>query len=177
MPLAQAWQTYPPVTLPPADFIVEIPSKEVLGAKIEKEWEILSVKALERQVRPYRMMLALNPSNTQAKMQIAIVYAQSGLYDRAITELEAILKQDANNLAVINNIGNIYYLQHKYAEALAMYKRALNIETNADIMVNIAMTHYKLGDALSAKSMFEQATEADEQVETRYHALALLLKQ
>lgn len=177
MPLAQAWQTYPPVTLPPADFVVDIPSKEVLGAKIEKEWEILSVKALERQVRPYRMMLALDPTNTQAKMQIAIVYAQSGLYNRAVTELKSILAADDENLAIINNIGNIYYLQHKYNEALSMYENALNIETNADIMVNISMTYYKLGDALKAKSMFAQATEADEQVETRYHALALLLKQ
>jgi len=177
MPLAQAWQTYPPVTLPPADFVVDIPSQEVLGAKIEKEWEILSVKALERQVRPYRLMLALDPSNTQAKMQIAIVYAQSGLYGRAVNELQDMLTANDENLAVINNIGNIYYLQHKYAEALSMYEKALNIETNADIMVNIAMTHYKLGDALQAKAIFAQANETDEQVSTRYHALALLLKQ
>ncbi|MDQ7004327.1 MAG: tetratricopeptide repeat protein [Ghiorsea sp.] len=177
MPLAQAWKTYPPVTLPPADFVVNIPNPEVLGVKIEKEWEILSVKALERQVRPYRLMLALDPNNIQAKMQIAIVYAQSGLYDRAIHELQTMLAADSGNLAVINNIGNIYYLQQRYAEALSMYNNALNIETNADIMVNIAMTHYKLGDALQAKSVFAQATEADEQISTRYHALALLLKQ
>ncbi len=177
MPLAQAWQTYPPVTLPPADFTVTIPNKETLGQKIEKEWEILSVKALERQVRPYRMMLALDPSNTQAKMQIAIVYAQSGLYDRASGELENILTQDVDNLAAINNLGNIYYLQEKYQDALRMYQKALVIEPSANIMVNIAMTNYKLGNAIQAKAMFDQATEADEQVPTRFEGFALLLKQ
>ena len=177
MPLAKAWQSYPPVTLPPADFTVEIPSPEALGAKIEKEWEILSVKALERQVRPYRMMLALDPNNIEANMQIAIVYAQSGLYDQATTELQKILAEDDSNPAALNNMGNIYFLQHKFKEALNMYEKALDVETNPDIMVNMAMVYYKLGDAVKAKAMFEQATQTDEQVPTRYHALALLLKQ
>ncbi len=177
MPLKNAWQTYPPVTLPPADFAVEIPSKEVLGAKIEKEWEILSVKALERQVRPYRMMLALDPNNSQAKMQIAIVYAQSGLFERSTTELKSIISEDDDNMAAINNLGNIYYLQKKYSDALDMYEKALALEPSPDTMVNIAMVHYKLGDAIHAKSMFEQATETDDQVPVRYRGLALLLKQ
>jgi len=177
MPLATAWLTYPPVTLPPADFAVDIPSKETLGAKIEKEWEILSVKALERQVRPYRMMLALDPGNTQAKMQIAIVYAQSGLFERAMAELKIILAEDEDNLAAINNTGNIYYLQKNFKEALVMYQRALDVEPSPDIMVNISMVQYKLGDAIHAKSMFEQATEVDDQVPIRYNGLALLLKQ
>ncbi|MDX8381494.1 MAG: tetratricopeptide repeat protein, partial [Ghiorsea sp.] len=177
MPLATAWATYPPVTLPPADFSVDIPSKEILGAKIKKEWEILSVKALERQVRPYRMMLALDPSNTQAKMQIAIVYAQSGLFERAMVELKSILAEDGDNLSAINNMGNIYYLQKNYKEALTMYQRALEVEPSPDIMVNISMVNYKLGDAIHAKSMFTQATEVDDQVPIRYNGLALLLKQ
>ena len=80
-------------------------------------------------------------------------------------------------MAAINNLGNIYYLQQKYTDALAMYEKALAIEPNADIMVNISMVNYKLGDAIHAKSMFDQATEADEQVPTRYKGLALILKQ
>jgi tetratricopeptide (TPR) repeat protein/sugar lactone lactonase YvrE len=177
MPLAIAWQNYPPVTLPPADFAVDIPSKEILGAKIEKEWEILSIKALERQVRPYRMMLALDPNNTEAKMQIAIVYAQSGLYNQANQELQSILAHDDENLAALNNIGNIYFLQQNYKNALSMYEKALDVEPDPNIMVNIAMVDYKMGDAVKAKAMFEQATQADEQVPTRYKAFALLLKQ
>ncbi len=178
MPLATAWKKYPPVTLPPADFTLTIPSEDVLGNKIKKEWEVLSVKALERQVRPYRIMLALDPENEQAQMQIAIVYAQNGLFSRASTELEHILANNASNLAALNNIGNIHYLQQDYHKALSMYERALEVApNNADIMVNISMVHYKLGDAINAKALFAQATEADEQVPARYKALALLLKQ
>ncbi len=177
MPLTQAWQTYPPVTLPPADFTVAIPSQEVLGAKIKKEWEILSVKALERMVRPYRMMLALNPNNNQAKMQIAIIYAQNGLYHQASQELNNILSQDANNTAAINNLGNIYYMQKQYKQALSMYEKALSIEPSANIMVNIAMTQYQLGDILQAKAAFAQAKATDEQIVSRYNAFASLLAQ
>lgn len=178
MPLATAWKKYPPVTLPPADFILSIPDKNMLGNKISREWQLLSVKALKHQVRPYRIMLALNPENTQAQMQIAIVYAQNGLFSQASTELEHILANDSSNIAALNNIGNIHYLQQDYNKALTMYKRALEAEpNNADIMVNISMVHYKLGDTTSAKALFTQATQVDEQVPARYKSLAILLKQ
>jgi len=178
MPLATAWETYPPVTLPPAEFSLTIPSAAQLGDKINKEWGILSVKALERQVHPYRLMLSLDPSNIQAQMQIAVVYARNGLFEQAIAELEDIRSKDANNVAALNNLGNIHFLRGDFAKAQSMYTQALNIDTrNVDIMVNIAIVQYKLGDVMAAKLLFAQASKTDEQVPERYGSLALLLSQ
>lgn len=178
MMLADAWKTYPPVTLPPADYALTIPDAHMLGNKIDKEWSILSVKALERQVHPYRLMLALDPGNIQAQMQIAVVFGRNGLLEQAIAELENIRQKDENNVAALNNLGNIYFLRQNYAQALDMYNNALNIDTqNSDIMLNIAIVKYKIGDVLAAKMMFDKARLADEQVPQRYKVFALLLKQ
>jgi len=178
MPLAKAWENYPPVTLPPANFALTIPDQNIVGSKIEKEWAILVVKALERQVRPYRIMLALDASNTQAQMQIAVVYARNGLYEKAVQELEIIHQKEPNNVAALNNLGNIYYMQQNYQKALPMYEQAAAAApNNADIKVNIAMLYYKMGDALKAKLVFDEATALDDQIPKRYEQLAFLLHQ
>ncbi|MDX8382777.1 MAG: tetratricopeptide repeat protein, partial [Ghiorsea sp.] len=178
MPLAKAWNSYTPVTLPPADFSLPIPDKGMVGNKIKKEWSILSVKALERQVRPYRVMLALDPNDVQAQMQIAVVYARNGLFDEASVELERIHTLDPDNIAALNNLGNIHYLRQNYRKALAMYQQAMVLEPdNADVVVNIAMSYYKMGDSRQAHENFNQATEIDDQVPVRYEQLALLLNQ
>ena len=178
MPLGTAWENYPPVTLPPADFKLSIPDKSMIGDKISKEWGILSVSALERQVSPYRLMLALDPGNAQAQMQIAVVYARNGLYEQATLELEGIRAKDTNNVAALNNLGNIYYLQQDYPQALQMYNEAADVEpNNANIKVNMAMVNYKMGDALQAKVLFDKATEIDEQIPAQYEQLHLLLRQ
>jgi tetratricopeptide (TPR) repeat protein len=178
MPLAKAWESYPPVTLPPAGFALTIPEASVVGDKIKKEWAILTIKALERQVRPYRIMLALDENNTQAQMQIAVVYARNGLYDKATLELENILQKEPNNVAALNNLGNIHYMRQNYQKALPLYEQAAAAAPhNADIKVNIAMLYYKMGDALKAKTVFDEATAIDEQVPKRYEQLAFLLHQ
>jgi len=178
MPLKQAWKNYPPVTLPPAAFALTIPDADKAGEKIKKEWERLLIKALERQVQPYRIMLALDENNTLAQMQIAVVYARNGLYTQAIQELENIRRKHPDHVAALNNLGNIHYLQQDYPQALQMYQQAsANAPNNADIKVNMAMAYYKTGDILKAKAMFDEATALDDQVPKRYEALAFLLHQ
>ena len=178
MILADAWAKYPPVTLPPASYNLTIPTAAEVGSKISKEWTILAIKALERKVHPYRVMLSLDPSNEQAQMQIAIVYARNGLFDSAITELEAISSKNPNNIAALNNLGNIHFMQQRYSEALNSYKQASTLDpNNSGILINIAMTHYKMGDALQAKSIFDAATKIDDQVPSKYQQLGFLLHQ
>ncbi len=178
MPLEHAWKNYPPVTLPPAAFALTIPDANQVGTKIKDEWKRLLVKALERQVRPYRIMLALDETNLQAQMQIAVVYARNGLYDEAVKELERIRQKAPDHVAALNNLGNIHYLQQDYQQALSMYQQAAaNAPNNADIKVNMAMAYYKMGDVLKAKAVFDEATQLDDQVPNRYHQLAFLLHQ
>jgi len=176
MPLTTAWENYPPVTLMPANFKVTIPNEQKIGTRISYEWDILLMKALERQVRPYRIMLDLDPSNTQAQMQIAVVFARNGLFKKAAVELKDIRSKHPNNVAALNNLGNIHFMQQEYTQALTMYEKALEIEpNNADIKVNMAMLSYKMGNALQAKILFDDAVRIDEQVPTRYEQLAFLL--
>ncbi|MDX8388538.1 MAG: tetratricopeptide repeat protein [Ghiorsea sp.] len=178
MPMSTAWSSYPPVTLPPADYSLSIPSSEEIGDKIRKEWEILSVKALEYQVSPYRVMLALDSNNIEAQMQIAVVFARNGLFEQATFELENIRAKDPDNVAALNNLGNIHYMHQDYKNALLMYQKAFETEpNNADIKVNIAMVNYKMGDALQAKSLFDEAAVIDDQVPVRYPQLSFLLHQ
>ena len=115
---------------------------------------------------------------SQAQMQIAVVYARNGLHEQAEQELANIHQKEPNNVAALNNLGNIHYMQQDYQKALTMYQQAITIApNNADIKVNIAMVYYKMGDALQAKMVFDEATVIDDQIPKRYEQLAFLLHQ
>jgi len=170
------WQTIKPVTLPPADFQVQMPDKNLVSPLIERESHILLLKAVGRLTAPYQNMLAFDAGNTEAEMQIAIIYAKNGLYNDAIKAFEGIVRTDKRNSAALNNLGNTYYLLKKYDKAIEYYQESATLmPNNADILVNIAMSYYQNGDVKKSVKVFKRAVNIDASVKVRYRELASLL--
>ncbi len=176
--MEDAWKGYAPVTLPPASRNIDLPDKAQVVPGLKREWSIISAKALERQSLPYVTMLQLNPKDDEARIKLAIVYAQNGVYELAETELKKVLDGKPRSAQAVNNLGNIYYLDGKYDLALQQYEKAVTLEPkNADMRVNIAMVYYKRGDVLKATEAFNAAVRQDKKVGERYaHFAALLSK-
>jgi len=176
VPLKQAWQSYTPVTLPPANFEVPVPTGAQVDAAMTQAWNRLAEDAAARAIIPFQEMLAMNPQDNRATMQMAIVYARYGLFARAKSILNDLLAKDASQSAVHTNMGNVYYLEGDMQKALASYQVAEKLEPkNANIKVNIAMTYYKLGDSVQSGVKFTQAQAIDSSVNITYKALKALL--
>ncbi len=178
MQLSHAWKQYHPVTLPPAPFHITLPSPEKVKPLIQREWELLTVQAVDRLLQPYKYMLASNPNDVETRMQIAIILARNGLLARASKELNAILNVDKHDTSAINNMGNIEFLRQHYAEAISWYQRAFKLAPdNAHIAMNISMAYYKQGDLHKASDFFKQAKRIDAKVSVQYKAFAMLLRE
>ena len=54
-------------------------------------------------------------------LQNALTFAQQGKWDKAIAEYQAILKVDPNDLAVCNNLGDLYARSGRVPEAIEQY--------------------------------------------------------
>lgn len=64
---------------------------------------------------------------------LAVVYEQWGLYDRAIELLEKVLKNDAQNLQAYTSLAHVYNLKREYSKAIETIKRAReNLGSKAD---------------------------------------------
>jgi tetratricopeptide (TPR) repeat protein len=96
--------------------------------------------------------LQLSPHLARAHYFYARVLRQTGDYDGAIAQLLQVLQQYPEDRVVRNDLGRVYFLQHKYAAAQAQFKQALaidpeDLEANYNLMLcetgmnNPAMAH------------------------------------
>lgn len=172
----QAWATYQPVTLPPADYTIDVPAKTQVSQKVHREQVRLITKSLDRLVMPYRAMAQSQAEDTEALMQIAIIYAKYGLFSEAIKELDAILKREPKHSAAYNNRGNIYLAREQYERALDAYRYAEKLDpTDGGIKLNLAMAYYKIGKLHEASVKYREATLADKAIAGEYATFSRLL--
>ncbi|HEY6240103.1 MAG TPA: tetratricopeptide repeat protein, partial [Burkholderiales bacterium] len=176
LPLRHAWERYPPVTLAPATFSVEVPSGERASRLTEREQRLLVARRLEREVQPYRVMLAANPKDDEARLQIGTIYGRNGATDVALREFEAILEHNPRHAAAYNNRGNLYYNRGDYERALESYRSAEELDpADGGIRVNTALAYYRLGKLPEAQTKYREATQLQKEVGNQYRALAKIL--
>lgn len=174
--LRQAWEKHPPVSLAPAAFKVEVPSGERATRLTERETRLLVARRLEREVQPFRLMLAANPKDDEARLQIGLIYGRNGASDVALREFEAILERNPRHAGALNNRGNLYYFRGDYERALEAYRIAEELEPgDGGIRVNAALANYRLGKLPEARTKYREATQLKKELANEYRALAKLL--
>jgi transglutaminase-like putative cysteine protease len=174
--LKQAWERYPPVTLAPATFNVDVPAGERAARLNEREQRLLVSRRLEREVQPYRDLLAKDANNDEARLQIGTIYGRNGATDVALKEFDTILEHNPRNASAHNNRGNLYYERGEYERALEAYRYAEELDpTDAGIKVNAALAYYRLGKLPEAQAKYREATKLQKEGEPEYRALAKLL--
>jgi tetratricopeptide (TPR) repeat protein/DNA-binding beta-propeller fold protein YncE len=177
IPLKQAWQHYQPVTLKPSAFEIRLPAGEKVLPLVQREQYLLLQKNLDRLVGPYQAMLASNPADHLARMQIAIIYARNGLHSLAMQELDELAKDDGKNSAIHNNRGNIYLMQGDMIRAREAYEQAERLDPNdGGIKLNIAIVAYQQGEIVLARKKFKQAGTLNKTLAAQYETFSKMLK-
>ena len=176
--LAEAWKDYKPVTLRKANYDIELPHKGRTESLVRQARTILLGKSIDRLVLPYQTMVANNPKNVTARLQVAILYARFGLYEDAELAFEALTELAPDSSAVQTNQGNLYFLREDYARAIDNYARATELDgEDGGIWVNLSMAQYKAGDLKQAKTSYQQAVKLDAALQKEYEAYSRLLSQ
>ena len=176
IPMRSAWSEYTPVTLKPAGYTLVVPDKAQVAPIVVREKNLLLEKSLDDLVTPYRAMARMDPSNTEARMQVAIIYAKNGLYRAAEREFDKVLDVDPDNSAVYNNRGNIYFSKQDFERAIESYAYAEQLASNdAGVKMNLSMAHYKLADFQMANSKYKEARKIDSSVNKKYAGFIKLL--
>jgi len=121
-------------------------------------------------------LLEKDPQNYDARLNLAIIYGRNGFYDEAIGEFEKILADKPDDSAVLNNMGNLFFMQEKYSEALEMYERAEQANgRDAGVLMNLALVHYKIGKLDEARARFKEGEEISKEVARDFSLLRSLL--
>lgn len=95
--------------------------------------------------------LALSPQLARANYFYARVLRDEGKYDDAIARLKLVLQQYPRDRVVINDLGRIYFLQKKYAQAVNTFKQTLAIDPeDLQANYNLMLCYNGLGDETRA---------------------------
>lgn len=174
--LNDAWNEYKPVTLKPASYTVSVPDKSHVTPLVTREKNLLLEKSLDRLVSPYKTLVSVDPMNTHAHMQIAIIYAKNGLAEAAERSFQDILKINPDDSGVPTNRGNMYFADGDYERAIEQYTYAERLASNdPGIKMNLSMAHYKDGNLTLANAKYEEATYIDSEIGKKYSTFVKLL--
>jgi tetratricopeptide (TPR) repeat protein len=102
--------------------------------------------------------------------KLGIVCAQYGRWDQAAKALNTALALDRNYLSAEVNLGNVYFLQQNYQDALKVFQEARDAMEGdgrqgsslyAKILLNISRSYYELEDYPNAASWYDKAAGVD----------------
>lgn len=176
--LREAWKEYKPVTLRKASYSIALPESKRTHNLVKQEKTVLLAKSIDRLILPYQTMVASNPKNIAARLQIAILYARFGLYEDAEIAFEALEELAPDDSAVQTNQGNLYFLQEDYKKAIDNYTKASRLDSeDGGIHINLSMAYYKAGKLKQATSSYTKATQLNSALEQEYLAYSKLLSQ
>lgn len=87
-------------------------------------------------------------------------YAQAGDFESAITEYQAVLEADAENVSALTNLGVAYYSTGQLDLAVEQYETAIGIRPeDADIHSNLGAAYVQLGQFDKALDEYQRAVE------------------
>src|SRR5258706_5193956 len=96
--------------------------------------------------------LALSPDLARAHFFYSGVLRQEGDYDGAAQHLRKVLAQYPRDRVAVNNLGRVLFLQRKYAEAVTVLQRVLDIDPeDLQAHYNLMLCYNGLGDEKMAK--------------------------
>jgi tetratricopeptide (TPR) repeat protein len=105
----------------------------------------------------YKRALEIKPDYVGASVNMAISYSRLGDYTRAEKILRDALKSEsAKNGVVYYNLGELFEKQGKKDEAIRNYRKALDFESQRDLI------YRKLGTVYLSSEQYEEAKEAFE---------------
>jgi len=90
-------------------------------------------------------------------LRYAKYYSIAGRHDLAVAELEAALKQDPQNIRLLNALGNISDQLGDYQRAQETYQKILASDPdNALALNNLGYSHYLAGDLRQAEKILQE---------------------
>jgi hypothetical protein len=111
----------------------------------------------------------------QALFNQALATQEAGEAERALTLLQQAVELDPALKAAYNSLGNLYYQQELYQQAVAMYEKALAIDpAYAKARNNLGNTYMRLAMDDRALVELQKALQADGTYGLAYYNLACL---
>jgi tetratricopeptide (TPR) repeat protein len=115
--------------------------------------------------------IALDPNMTKARVNLAMLLAESGEADSAKTMLGEVLKREPKNSKALVDLGMIYYNAKDIDTAVKYYSKALAIDPrNAEAHYDLGLAFAETGVLLEAIREFRAVLDIESEGDTAQRA-------
>ena len=174
--VSRAWQTYKPASLPETKSPAVDVSKDSIDKKFPNEFSSVLKISAQTKTRHYRQILEKEANNVDAHLQIGIILAKLGDRSEAMKYFDKVISLQPENAAALNNRGNLFMIDDKFAEAQKAYNEAAKFSPGDPyIWINLAKSHMAVKEIKAAKEAFAKAQALDSGIKKKYKALSLEL--
>ncbi|MGF1481096.1 MAG: tetratricopeptide repeat protein [Cyanophyceae cyanobacterium] len=113
------------------------------------------------QFRKYQQVLEVDPTNSEALMNLASLYMESGQTSNAVLMIEKLAEQNPDNTELQFNLAKIYEDTGQMQKAEQVYDRLLaEQQNNLRALLSKAVLRKAQGDTQTAQTLFTQAEAA-----------------
>lgn len=172
VPLADAWSVY----LPDSYFPPDMPAFDQLDVGLFDEYnkQLAQIIANTRKeaIREIERRYVAEPANVYVKNRYATYLAQIGELALALRILSEAAELAPQSPVVLNNMGNVYFLQKDYEKAIEYYTLASEIdESDAGILINLCKSYLAKGDKEKAGNCYRKVETLNQEMAQLYEDL------
>jgi eukaryotic-like serine/threonine-protein kinase len=110
----------------------------------------------------FRNAISSRPTDWLSYTLLALFYDKQGRMDEAEAQLRLSAKYAPENAGVMRNLGRIYRMQGKYAEAVDIFQQAIRIQPSARNYNSQGLAYYYMHRYRDAINAFEASIELDD---------------
>ncbi len=131
------------------------------------------LRRLHDAVEAYQHVLALDAMHVKARNNLALIYDNMGLFDKALEELRTALELDPRNIEVRANLGALLGEHGRVEEAEREFKRALEVAPeDSRIRFNLGLVYFRKGLYAKGIPEFERTLSLQSDHKEAFYYLA-----
>ena len=131
---------------------------QVLALALQRMGDLLAAEEnnSEEAVRLLQDAVAAEPSYTDARIDLALVYFRAGHLDKASAEAAEVVKADPHNVRALQLLGNVEFAQGNFAEAAEHLHTALGLQGDFETAYSLALAYLSQHKLAETKLLFDE---------------------
>ncbi|MFA5088522.1 MAG: tetratricopeptide repeat protein [Candidatus Omnitrophota bacterium] len=132
---------------------------------------------LPEAIAELNLVSKIKPADLSSRYLLALIYSNQKEYKKSADEYEFILQslsqEDPENIEISSFLGQLYYSQGKYEEAIGQFLKILSREPrNANVMYLLGSLYLEVDQRQEAIGLFSKAIEVDPKHDGSLNSLA-----
>jgi tetratricopeptide (TPR) repeat protein len=131
---------------------------QVLALALRRMGNLLAAEKndSEEAVRLLEDAVAAQPTDEDARIDLAMVYFRAGHLDRASNPATQVVKEDPRNVRALQLLGNIEFAQGNFAAAAEHLRTALGLQGDFDTAYSLALAYLSQHKLPETKLLFDE---------------------